>query len=64
MSRIKRTQLENMRIGFPSLEDRVEMLEEIISGIVTGQDKSKFDDLMAKMDQMDIDFPDRGDVNR
>ena len=60
--RVKRTAGENRRVGFPSLEERVELLETVISSLLTGTDKTRFDALIAKMDQMDIDFPDEETV--
>jgi len=61
--RVERTKGENRRIGFPSPEERLELLESVISSMLTGTDKTRFDALIAKMDRMDIDFPDRETVN-
>ena len=60
MARIKRTDEESRRIGFPSPAERLEIVEELISSIATqlGLDKSKLDSLNTKMDQLDVDFKD------
>jgi len=55
--------MENRRIEYPSIEDRLELLENVISSLLSGSDKTRFDTEIAKMDQMDIDFPDREVLN-
>jgi len=59
-TRIKRAEDENRRIGFPGLEERIETLERLVKVLSTaaGVDPSELNTLVAKMDQMDIDFPD------
>ena len=55
--RVIRAKKENKRIGFPSNEERLDILEDIVSDLVTGKpaDDSALVAVKAKMDQMDID---------
>lgn len=57
--RVKRTPQEDKRIGFPSAAQRLEVLEAIVVELATKVDidKSALDILIAKMDRLDIDFP-------
>ena len=59
--RVIRAEDEDKRIGYPSLKERVEILENIVSDLVTGKpaaDDSALVAIKAKMDQMDVDYPD------
>ena len=58
--RVIRAKKENKRIGYPSNEERLDILEDIVSDLVAKKpaDDSALAAVKAKMDQLDIDYPD------
>lgn len=59
MARVKRSEMEKRRIGFPSDSERLEVLEEVVLNMApAGPARDKLEALIGKMDQMDIDHPD------
>lgn len=64
MARIERTRHEQQRIGYPSDQQRIDVLERLVVKLLalstipgTDPDRQELGQIKDKLDQLDIDFP-------